>query len=195
MPYPTDTWNTYPILVILLYPACSTFEASSIYMTVAVAVNRCLEITMLRGKKPGFLRSFRNSGVAQSLAIFFWATIFIFPHWFEYEIVERVDTKNVTLEDNITIIQVNETATDIGYTWLRENDDYNLYYGGVLKPICFTFLPFVIMVVSSILMLRQLRTVTAYLSASVHQGTYTYDICSGWGKGCPPKEEKEREVA
>ena len=126
---------------------------------------------MLGGKRPSFLHSFLNSGVAQSLAIFFCASIFIFPRWFEYEIVERVKTKNVTLADSITINQVNETVTGIGFTWLRNNKDYNLYYWGVLKPICFIFLPFVIMVVSSILMLRQMRTVTASLSASVHQGT------------------------
>jgi hypothetical protein len=32
--------NLYPILVPFLYPATNTFMTASIYMTVAVAVNR-----------------------------------------------------------------------------------------------------------------------------------------------------------
>ena len=165
----TDTWNTFPILVILLYPAWYIFMAASIYMTVAVAVNRCLEIKMLRGNVPRSLRSFLNSGVAQSLAVFLWANVFILPRWFEYKIVDTVNVKNVTLEDNVTIVEVNETVAGIDYTWLRKNDNYNLYYWGIMNPTCFLVIPLTIMVVSTILMLRQLRAVTASLSAAVIQ--------------------------
>ena len=169
----TDTKNTFPILVILLYPALYIFMTASIDMTVVLAVNRCLEIMMLRGNRISCLSSFLNSGMAQSLAVFLWATIFILPRWFEYKIVDIINIKNVTHEDKIAI--VNETVTGIKFTWLRKNYNYNLYYYGIVNPLCCMVIPLAIMVVSSILMLRQMRATTASLSTmlslptSVHQ--------------------------
>ena len=136
-------------------------------MTVVLAVNRCLEIKMLRGTRISCLRSFLNSGMAQSLAVFLWATVFLLPRWFEYKIVDKVNMKNVTLMDNFTI--VNDTVTSIDFTWLRKSDNYNLYYYGIMNPMCCMVIPLAIMVVSSILMLRQIRAVTASLTISVHQ--------------------------
>ena len=136
-------------------------------MTVVLAVNRCLEIKMLRGTRISCLRSFLNSGMAQLLAVFLWATVFLLPRWFEYKIVDKVNMKNVTLMDNFTI--VNDTVTSIEFTWLRNSDNYNLYYYGIMNPMCCMVIPLAIMVVSSILMLRQIRAVTASLTISVHQ--------------------------
>ena len=163
----TDTWNTFPILVLLLYPTWYIFMTSSIYMTVAVAVNRCLEMRKVGGKKPPrFLRFFHNSGVAQSLAVFLWANIFIFPRWFDYKIVDVVNKWNVTLEDSITTVEVNETVAGIDYTWLRKNKDYNRAYQGIMNPLFLVIIPLAVMVVSSILLLRHMRAMATVLSTS-----------------------------
>ena len=116
--------------------------AASVYMTATVAVNRCLELKMVRGNMPHCLRLFLNSGLAQSFSVLLWAIIFILPRWFEYEIV----------------------GTGVNFTWLRKNANYNLYYWGIMNPVCFLVIPLTIMVVSTILMLRQLRAVTASLN-------------------------------
>ena len=36
----------------------------------------------------------------------------------------RVSTTNVTLEDNVTVVEVNETVVDVDTTWLRQDDQY-----------------------------------------------------------------------
>ena len=128
--------------MIVLCPAWYTFMAASVYMTATVAVNRCLELKMVRGNMPHCLRLFLNSGLAQSFSVLLWAIIFILPRWFEYEIV----------------------GTGVNFTWLRKNANYNLYYWGIMNPVCFLVIPLTIMVVSTILMLRQLRAVTASLN-------------------------------
>ena len=166
------TWNTFPIFVVVLNPALEIFMASSIYMTVAVAVNRCLEMRTIKGKKPRFLRFLHNSGVAQALTIFICANVFILPRWFEQKIVYTVTTTNVTLEDNITTVEVNVTVPNIGYTWLGQNYYYNLYYWVIMYAMCFVIIPVVIMLISSILLLREMRAMTKGLRASTgHQRT------------------------
>ena len=137
-----DTLDTYPIFVIVLRPAWKIFLASSIYMTVAVAVNRCLEIVMYRREIPHCLHSFLNSGVGQTLTVFLWANIINLPRWFDYKLVDH----------------------NIKHTWLRDDDDYNFYYLGIVTPTCFLAIPLAIMVLSTILMLRELRAVTARVS-------------------------------
>ena len=97
---------------------------------------------MSRAEMPHCLRSFLNSGVAQSLTVFLWANIINLPRWFDYKVVDH----------------------NIKHTRLRDNDNYNFYYLGIVTPMCFLAIPLAIMVISTILMLRQLRAVTTRMS-------------------------------
>ena len=142
----TDTLNTFPLFLILLRPTRYIFLTASIYMTVTLAVNRCLEMGKLRRKMPPYLKSFHDSGKAQSITIFLLMVILNLPQWFEYRIVDADNSMNITK------------------TSLKKDSNYNLYYKGIFIPIYFLVLPFVIMVIATTLMLRQLRAVTTRLS-------------------------------
>ena len=138
--------NTFPIFIILLRPTRYIFLTASIYMTVTLAVNRCLEIGKLRSKMHPHLKSFHDSGKAQAITIFLLMTILNLPQWFEYKIVNTGNSMNITK------------------TSLKEDPNYKLYFKGIFISIYFLVLPLVIMVVATTLMLRQFRAVTTRLS-------------------------------
>merc|ERR1719305_1818628 len=113
---------------------------ASIYMTVAVAVNRYLEMSTIGGRGGCFFNIF-NSGVVQSVIVFLCATAFNLPRWYEYEFKYRVDTTNVTLEDNVTVVEVNETVVDVDTTWLRQDDQYIRDYIVIANTMCVLIIP------------------------------------------------------
>ena len=82
------TWSTtyerylFPMLVPVLFPMTNTFMTASIYMTVAVAVNRYMEMAM------DLVVPCRvHSGVKQALIVFIAAALFNFPRWLEFDYV------------------------------------------------------------------------------------------------------------
>ena len=121
-------------------------------MTAIVAVNRCLDIKMLRRDMPPSMRCFFNSGTAQALTVFFFMTISLLPHWFEFTIVNH---------------SINDVT--IKHTSLRDSEPFKHIYLGILSPICLLLIPLTMMVISTILMLRQLWADTASLSSTVIQ--------------------------
>ena len=138
--------NTFPIFIVVLRPARYVFLTASIYMTVILAVNRCLEMGRLRKKMHPYLKSFHDSGKAQSITIFLLMIILNLPQWFEYTLVNKGST--LTIKE----------------TLLGEDPNYGQYFKGIFIPIYFFIFPLVIMVVATTLMLRQLRAVTSRLS-------------------------------
>ena len=94
---------------------------------------------------PHCLRSFFNSGTAQSVTVFFFANLIYLPRWFDYKIVDPP----LLIDD----------------TWLRDIYNYNFYYIGIVTPLSILVIPLIIIVVSTILMMQKLQAVTASLSS------------------------------
>ncbi len=65
-----------------------------------------------------------ESGPAQTAIVFVAATAFNLPRWFEYEYRYEVDVANATLDDNVTVVEVNETVLTVDTTALRQDDRY-----------------------------------------------------------------------
>ena len=137
-------------------------------MTVVIAVNRCLEITMTRRNMPLGLRLFLNSGIAQSVTVFLWANILVFPRWFDYK--NMVVDKDRKIEKEIYGLAVagdGDGRWKMEHTCLRDIEGYNRYYVGIVDTLCTMAIPLAVMVVTTILMMRQLRAVNSSLAISM----------------------------
>ena len=99
---------------------------------------------------PPILRSYFNSGIAQSLTVFFLLTVSLLPHWFEFKI------ENHSIKHKV----------------LRDTESFKTFYLGILSAIGLLVIPLAMMVVSTILMLRQLKAVSASLSPTVLQDNH-----------------------
>ena len=80
------TWSSayeqalFPMLVPVLFPMTNTFMTASIYMTVAIAVNRYMDMAMDLAVPCRI-----HSGTKQAVIVFVSAALFNLPRWLEFE--------------------------------------------------------------------------------------------------------------
>ena len=116
------------------------------------------------------LAFFLNSGIAQSVTVFLWANILVFPRWFDYK--NKVVDKDRKIEKDIYGLAVagdGDGRWKMEHTCLRDIEGYNRYYVGIVDTLCTMAIPLAVMVVTTILMMRQLRAVKSSLAISMIQ--------------------------
>ena len=147
-----------------------TFITSSIYITLTVAMTRYLEMKNMGGTRRHWSRRLLRHplfGLAQSLIVFICATALNLSRWFEYEIVHEDHEDHVHenhVHENHGHRDHEDDADDHIYvqeTWLRNNSDYEKYYRGIGFPLCGYMVPMAIMLISTFLLLHQLRAAGA----------------------------------
>ena len=115
----------FPFVAPYLLPALNTLMTCSVYGTVAVALNRYLEMTE-KFKD----RKWLKNGKIHCLAVLLFSILFNFTRWFELEFVQENGGKNVTLK-----------ATD-----LRYNENYIRWYSCIINSIVMIVIPTFVLV-------------------------------------------------
>ena len=66
-----------------------------------------------------------DSGPMQTFIVFVCAAAFNLPRWFEYEYrYDVLSVANETLEDNVTVVEVNITQLTVDTTPMRQDNRY-----------------------------------------------------------------------
>lgn len=97
----------FPYVVPYLLPATNTLMTCSVYATVAVAINRFVEMSP-RVSFPFWL----ESGKVQSVIVFVFSIIFNLSRWCEFEFHYVDNVVNVTRDDG-TVETVNTTVVQL----------------------------------------------------------------------------------
>jgi hypothetical protein len=141
-------WYNY-LFPIVFYPFSEIALCSSIYMTVAIAVERFI----------GLCRPFRrltsrpSPAKAYILPVLLLSVILNIPKFLESETVvsyDYFDGENVT-------------ATRVGVTWLRTNPDYITYYTMLIRFLATGFAPLALLVILNTKIYLALRRSKAQL--------------------------------
>ncbi|XP_059083230.1 uncharacterized protein LOC131880581 [Tigriopus californicus] len=125
---------------------------ASIYMTVAVAVNRYMD---MRITGSNILIPRIESGIWQSIIVFVSAALFNLPRWFEFEYNYEMKEVNLTMV-NGTMVLSNVSDIVVGTTELRRNEAYVRDYTLIANTVCVLLLPTLIMLISTFLIVRQM---------------------------------------
>ena len=147
--YSTEVWA---LLMPFLFPATNTLMTASIYMTVAVAVNRYMDMR-INASHLAIPRI--QSGVSQSVIVLVCATLFNLPRWFEFGVAFSTVEANVTLA-NGSVVLTNYSVVEPIETDLRKNKDYIRDYTLIANTVCVLLLPTLIMLVSTVLIVKQM---------------------------------------
>ena len=132
----------------------------SVYATVAVAINRYVELSPTLS-----LPYWLDNGKTQSCFVFFFSLVFNFPRLFELKYVHQNLERNVTREDGSFEI-MNETVLAIEPTDLRKSFDYIRWYSLTINSIIMNIVPTIIMIYCSVKVYLRLKEATLKLSAS-----------------------------
>ena len=132
----------------------------SVYATVAVAVNRYVDLSPdLRF--PYWL----DDGNVQSLIVLVFSVAFNLSRWFEFQWSWKVVEKNVTNPDTGIVLGVeNVTVPMVSTTDLRKDYDYIRWYSLFINALVMNFGPALVMIYCSYKVYRRLKEVTASLA-------------------------------
>ena len=159
----TYSVSVFPLMVPYLYPMTNTFMTCSIYMTVSVAINRFLDMASYANRIPRI-----KSGTCQALMVFAVSVIVNIPRWFEFKSQYTYQSRNITNADNVTVL-TNVTILTVKLTDLRQNDAYIRDYTLITNSVLMVGLPTLFMLISSVLIYRQMVVATRSISFSDSQ--------------------------
>ena len=156
--FPSVSFQTQQFYYIApyLYPITNTLMTCSSYMTVAVAVNRYLDIISTTRTLPRL-----NNGYKQALIVFVAAAAVNAPRWLEFSCCkfETVST-NVTDEETGEVSIVNSTVVYPILNPIRNKYEYIRDYTLISCNVLTLLLPMILMLISSVLIYHEMAKAT-----------------------------------
>ena len=146
--------ETFTYTAPYLYPITNTFMTCSSYMTVAVAVNRCLGIVSANSGrsipriKNGYIQAFIVLLVSVSVNI---------PRWLEFSCCNyRTVMSNITDEETGIVSTVNSTRVLPIINPIRNNYKYIRDYTLISSNVLTLLLPMIFMLISAVVIYNEM---------------------------------------
>ena len=148
-----------------LYPITNTLMTCSSYMTVAVAINRYLDIV---GNVSMVNIPRLTNGYLQAFIVLLASSAVNAPRWFEFSCCKyNTEMINVTDKTSGNIIEENVTIAILPIiNDIRDKYEYVLYYTVITSNVLTLLLPMILLSISAVLIFREMAR-TANLTAGL----------------------------